>query len=693
MNEVDSKYDLKSLLEKYRVVIPLIQRDYAQGRTDIRTTEVRRKLLIDINSALINKETVPLDLNFIYGKSSNGNFIPLDGQQRLTTLFLVYLYAFRGSDDCKFLRNFLYETRDSSKQFFKSLYEHRLEIFTQSLNPSEVIKDAAWFADSWKLDPTIQGVLVTLDSIPKYFDSKFNYDFVLSSSEERKVIFNFLDIDELGSEDELYIKLNSRGRPLTDFENFKARFIARVSELDDKLANDIALKLDTKWTDVIWKLNKDKFDTNFLNVFEISLINNLDSLDYSKRDNWTSTISFEDIELKHVQLIVTVLDFLSDDEYPEVKLILERTIVNKSLKDRVYFHVISKYLEHSGTVLDDKFDAWYRIFRNLIENSEIDYQEPYERAINGINEQILHTSNLLQFLSENNRITGFSREQVDEEIEKAKLISSNSSFAQLIYTAEKHPYFSGQIRSSFYFNLDDSPSEKMLVIDSYWKKINSIFEDGKVGHGILLRTALLSYGDYTVEIDSYKTLCQDDPNENSSTPSLKRLFSMKNKFVKMLLDDIDISVSLQGEYTRIIQKNLSSIDLNDWRYPFICHYDAMFKRMSPTQYRLKAPSWGDRPDEMLLIPNKNSRARNFDIHLIALWEKLKEYKINARYESEPGLYTTERILYVNELYEVRFYKDHFSFKKTGEDKNYKLMESPASFLKLAEHLKESISGM
>ncbi|HEM5243387.1 TPA: hypothetical protein U1343_002295, partial [Streptococcus suis] len=82
MNEVDSKYDLKSLLEKYRVVIPLIQRDYAQGRTDIRTTEVRRKLLIDINSALINKETVPLDLNFIYGKSSNGNFIPLDGQQR-----------------------------------------------------------------------------------------------------------------------------------------------------------------------------------------------------------------------------------------------------------------------------------------------------------------------------------------------------------------------------------------------------------------------------------------------------------------------------------------------------------------------------------------------------------------------------------------------------------------------------------
>lgn len=87
MSMVDDKYDLKSLLESYRIVIPLIQRDYAQGRKDLRTTEVRKQLLIDINSVLINSELPTLDLNFIYGKSHNGNFIPLDGQQRLTTLF------------------------------------------------------------------------------------------------------------------------------------------------------------------------------------------------------------------------------------------------------------------------------------------------------------------------------------------------------------------------------------------------------------------------------------------------------------------------------------------------------------------------------------------------------------------------------------------------------------------------------
>ncbi|MFR2165381.1 MAG: hypothetical protein ACLS5K_02985 [Streptococcus salivarius] len=61
----------------------------------------------------------------------------------------------------------------------------------------------------------------TLDDISDSFDYEFDYVSVLSDSNNQKLVFNFLDIDKLGSEDELYIKLNSRGRPLTDFENLK----------------------------------------------------------------------------------------------------------------------------------------------------------------------------------------------------------------------------------------------------------------------------------------------------------------------------------------------------------------------------------------------------------------------------------------------------------------------------------------
>lgn len=690
MSEQTSKFNLKSLLESYNVVIPLIQRDYAQGRTDIRTTEVRKKLLYDINRALSSRDELALDLNFIYGKSSNGRFVPLDGQQRLTTLFLVYLYAFRNSESCDFLRNFSYETRDSSKQFFTSLFEHRKEIFASPVTPSDFIKDASWFADSWILDPTVQGALVTLDAIPEYFPSDFDYEEILSSSGEQKVIFNFLDIDELGSEDELYIKLNSRGRPLTDFENFKARLISRLQSINSELANMFTQNLDTKWTDTVWKIGKDKFDINFLNLFEVALINNMTSLDYSQRDSWTSKINFDEINLEHVQLIIGVLDFLAENKYPEVSSILVKAIESKELKSRVYFHVISKFILHNGPNLDNRYDVWYRIFRNLIDNSEIDYQAPYERALNGINEQIPHMSDLLSHLSEGNRISGFNTEQVSEEIEKAKLIISDGSLKNLIFQAESHPYFSGQIRSCFYFESDDSIECKLEKMSYYWDKISNMFDSSGALEGRLLRTALLALGDYTLNVDSYKTLCQDDPNESSSTPSLKRLFSSRSSLVRRLLDDIDFENSLKDEYNRIILENLSNINRHDWRYAFIENYELMFNKMASNHYRLKSSL---SPNDMILITNKNSRAKNTDVHLLALMEELKKIGIYSTYESDRGLWTSNRYIDIYTMGTQIYFRKNFFRIQTEEGVLRELVDSsdssiPADYKSVAEHLSD-----
>lgn len=693
MQEINEKYNLKSLLNEYKVVIPLIQRDYAQGRKDKRTTEVRKKLLQDINAALLDTNVGPLDLNFIYGKSINGKFIPLDGQQRLTTLFLVYLFAYRDHDECNFLSNFSYETRNSSKQFFKSLFENRKSFFTETKGPSEIITDQPWFADSWQLDPTVQGALKTLDDISDSFDYEFDYVSVLSDSSNQKLVFNFLDIDKLGSEDELYIKLNSRGRPLTDFENFKARFIDRIKKLDSHLEREFTQKIDTKWTDVIWNIDKNAFDTNFLNLFEIALINNLDSLDYSKRDNWTLEIDFETVEISHIKIIVSVLDFLTQNKVSEVSSILERSIVNKNLKDRVYFHVISTFLEHHGDTIDTSYKNWYRIFRNLINNSVIDSQESYERAIKGINEQIEYTSDLLEYLAEGNRINGFSIDQVDEEIEKAKLITADDSYREIIEVAEKHRYFDGQIRSCFYFDANDLPSRKIDIISIYWNKIAKMFTETKPEEGLLMRAALLALGDYTMTTaNNYKTLYRDNSNESSgSAPSLKSLFSSRNEYVKRLLDEVDITKPLDGEYRRIIQDNISHLTPQEWRYAFIAYYETMFSKMTPSQYRMKSPFWLNRSEEMLLIPNKSSSARNYDIHLIALEEKLKELGIKSDYRSEKSIGTTDRILYVNEVYEVRFRGNHFSLNLIGgEEAEEEHFDSTLSFLDIAEYLNNKL---
>ena len=74
-----------------KIVIPIIQRDYAQGRTTEKPTEVRKGFVSNLISYLQAPEGEIHDLDFVYGTVVDNEFIPLDGQQRLTTLFLLHL--------------------------------------------------------------------------------------------------------------------------------------------------------------------------------------------------------------------------------------------------------------------------------------------------------------------------------------------------------------------------------------------------------------------------------------------------------------------------------------------------------------------------------------------------------------------------------------------------------------------------
>ena len=85
-----TKYTFWELLNNYKIEIPKIQRDYAQGRTDVKVVKLVDKFLNDLKSSIQNSEE--LNLDFVYGRVDNDILIPLDGQQRLTTLFLIHWY-------------------------------------------------------------------------------------------------------------------------------------------------------------------------------------------------------------------------------------------------------------------------------------------------------------------------------------------------------------------------------------------------------------------------------------------------------------------------------------------------------------------------------------------------------------------------------------------------------------------------
>ena len=289
-----------NLLTKNKIEIPIIQRDYAQGREG--KEYLRQTFLESLKNALDKNKVLKLD--FVYGSTENGALQPLDGQQRLTTLWLLHWYiamrAGKLNEAGETLKKFTYETRISSREFceelckefhFKdyNLCKYHIECKPLEKCPRKSIVDfitsQTWFYSSWKQDPTIQSMLRMLggtqikgksgndipDGIEEVFKDKKKEDFgkywEKLKSDNAPIVFCYLPLKDFGLSDDLYIKMNARGKQLTNFENFKADLVGYIQEKAEEenkkwknlasSVNGIPAKLDTEWTDIFWQNKTD----------------------------------------------------------------------------------------------------------------------------------------------------------------------------------------------------------------------------------------------------------------------------------------------------------------------------------------------------------------------------------------------------------------------------------------------------
>lgn len=291
-NKSTQKTTFWSFLQNYDIEIPIIQRDYAQGR--VGKESLRRGFLEDIKNALDTRAEMKLD--FVYGSKENGCLYPLDGQQRLTTLWLLHWYiALMCGDLSKAsstLKKFSYETRISSREFCEKLCDpNNFKNFFYG-DIVSYITSCTWFYSSWKQDPTIQAMLRMLggtkdskdqnnnDGIEQVFKCQCLPDdeccFLLywnlltnSDASSCPLVFFYLSLDEFKLTDDLYIKMNARGEQLTSFENFKADMIGYMQRQKELYPNDkewdelldpkegLPILFDSTWTDIFWD-NKSK---------------------------------------------------------------------------------------------------------------------------------------------------------------------------------------------------------------------------------------------------------------------------------------------------------------------------------------------------------------------------------------------------------------------------------------------------
>jgi hypothetical protein len=288
-----------------RVEIPTIQRDYAQGRTDERSEDVRARFIASLTSALTNGAGATLDLDFVYGRFREKDKVlePLDGQQRLTTLFLLHWYVANVDGAAGDFRSwattaeggsrFSYRTRPSAREFFDELARHEMpaEAFGTT-KVSEWALDSVWFVRGWLRDPTVYGCLIMLDAIQeKLADAKGLWPRLIST-DSPVIVFQLLLLENFGLSDDLYVKMNARGKPLTPFEVFKAELEVYIAEV---LVNErctaestsgwreyVGRQFDTAWTDFLWRLRVEshEIDAAFMHLIRgIMLIGSVDDGD------------------------------------------------------------------------------------------------------------------------------------------------------------------------------------------------------------------------------------------------------------------------------------------------------------------------------------------------------------------------------------------------------------------------------
>ena len=575
--EVNSNFI--SFYQNNNIEIPLIQRDYVQGSN---LQAEKRDAFIDSLYAALTDETTNCDLDFIYGTFENGFFFPLDGQQRLTTLYLLHWYLLnkcRIEDTESYAnitkginfdeRQFTYKTRRSSTAFCQKLIAFHPKSLPETI--SKKIKEQNWFSEDWQQDPSIIAMLDMLDALNNKF-KKLTAPSIAKMLERllntQAISFDELDMGAYKLTDSLYIKMNARGKQLTAFENFKANLIKRIEEQkwkeSDCITDHFSHKMDTIYTDLFWEhrgeVNVIDYEvTNFfagIAMIGYALKENSDDQQKRIQELFKNPLSVrvEDFEESDFNLFMSYLDFYSAEGNISIETKLwkyyntdnKRGFFEEFVKDenkgtgevyngatypqRVFFYALSElFIKVKDQASRENF---IRVVRNIVENVTIDSAQTFIRAIRLMNELLEGMQDIYSYLSKTAIQSNFASYQVAQEIDKARRIVANPEWENPIWKAEDHLMFKGDIG----FLLLETENNLDLCKKRY-EVAKEMFDEkgvkGKYKENMLLIRALVATFDqwhllthgltYDCEKDTWKEILEYD--RDSSACFLKVLDS------------------------------------------------------------------------------------------------------------------------------------------------------------------------
>lgn len=513
-----ANHSLREFLDKYAAVeIPILQRDYAQGRLDPQTKGINRKGENFI-SVLFNalREEKGLRMDIIYGsiETRDGDhpeektFIPLDGQQRLTTLWLLHWYLSqweeRSEKIAPLLQRFTYATRSTARDFCQRLCSLRLTR-DELANPLEYFPEKIWFTSKYSYDPTIQAMLNMLNAIAQE-QHKQPVSFDLLESLQ----FRSFDIGAYELTDELYIKMNRRGKQLESIENLKADFVGYLKKIghDFSKPDSYDRKLDHEWADMAWGCRENEdFDIRYLRLFNRYFYNLWIMDNLSKEEEKNSTPEYLNLHFtgtdyrgfeayekilsakeNRIERMVRFFNFLASDrdiQYSndlrnpwrdkEQKLVYPYLldVERLSMLDRIALYALMLYVDNvSDEALQspEHYQAWMRIVWNLIADPKLRSYQAQGRYMLLLDQLAPHIATIESFLisTDIEKIdigsTGDEKARLKLEQDKLRYIDRYPNRREALLRAERIPCLQGQVGFLLGIEGDDDHFSKMVEL-------------------------------------------------------------------------------------------------------------------------------------------------------------------------------------------------------------------------------------
>ena len=675
------------------IVIPKIQRDYAQGRKS--AVRVRQNFLNALFNAIDNEDSSPIELDFIYGDfdSKNGIFYPLDGQQRLTTLYLLHWYIAKRlrEKNINFLRKFSYETRESSKEFCVKLFE----ICPDFIKPvDEFIADCNWYTKTWASDPTIASMLVMIKDIEKHYkdfdDSKLNgvWKNLIGDNGLGKIRFYRLYIKDLETTDDLYVKMNSRGKPLTDFEHFKAE-LGKYT----KSQKSFILNIDTTWTSLLWsyrnsaldgdpqKYEDNGLDKSFLNFFRayLTITGVKEGLFYDE-----DTKNFNDFDIlskvlgtdkckTYIRELTLILNFLYKqyEKFGSLNTFFEefltgtpcdsqRVFINVSKQTKVdlvsnacnlhhrrpnlllleaFFAAAMKYQDRNIEEWKDELLNRVRIVRNLMVNSSDVIRKDTMQAL------LLRIDKIIIDGDIDVEATDFTKLQKQQELQKLEWMENHPTDRSALVKAENHQMLYGNLKP-----LETATGFDVTLFNRFVKAFNS------QERLPLIERGMLAVGDYGYYLNSRYNYggqnfdCNGEwrnsvfVNQNNVTPHVLQ------KFLNKLSDEVS-----DDEIQKLIESFEKQCEENKeypWHYYLIKHAGMRHGRSAKYYKKVGAETY-----DRLMMKETNFNGYHWNPFLFCLNKKIPE--------SSLGNYNHALVL-PNGICELLCHNDYYELREANK---------------------------